>query len=126
MIRFINPLPFVADMGRSKAFYKAILNLDILADHGNFVQFSNGFALHEGRSLYQTVFGRKDPSDMPYGRGNMVLYFEAEDLDAIWPAIEGNAEIIHGIEEQDWGQRVLRCFDPDRHIVEIGEPITGV
>ena len=32
---------------------------------------------------------------------------------------------IHNIEQQPWGQRVLRFYDPDRHIIEIGEPMSA-
>jgi hypothetical protein len=32
-------------------------------------------------------------------------------------------ELIHPILQQAWGQRVFRFYDPDRHIVEIGEPM---
>ena len=36
-----------------------------------------------------------------------------------------NRLVLHVIEKQTRGQRVLRFFDPDRHIVEIGEPQDG-
>ncbi|HPK57676.1 MAG TPA: glyoxalase/bleomycin resistance/dioxygenase family protein, partial [Spirochaetota bacterium] len=32
-------------------------------------------------------------------------------------------EFIHEIEEQPWAQRVFRCYDPDKYIVEIGEKV---
>ena len=28
--------------------------------------------------------------------------------------------------EQPWGQRVFRIYDPDKHMVELGEPMTAV
>lgn len=31
------------------------------------------------------------------------------------------AEFLRVIEEQPWVQRVMRCYDPDKHLVEIGE-----
>ena len=33
---------------------------------------------------------------------------------------------VHPIREQPWGQRVFRVFDPDRHLVDIGEPMPVV
>ncbi|MBN1189325.1 MAG: hypothetical protein JXA46_06190 [Dehalococcoidales bacterium] len=33
------------------------------------------------------------------------------------------AEFIHNIKEHSWGQGAFRLFDPDYHIVEVGEPI---
>ena len=34
-----------------------------------------------------------------------------------------NIRFIHYINKQEWGQKVLRCYDPDMHIIEIGEPL---
>jgi catechol 2,3-dioxygenase-like lactoylglutathione lyase family enzyme len=50
-MRFINPIPFVRDINRSKEFYQKRLGLEILEDFGNFVLFETGFAVHEGSSL---------------------------------------------------------------------------
>lgn len=131
-LKFINPIPFVADIARAKAFYSDVLGLNILQDHGNFVQFDSGFALHEGKSLHHTVYG-EDPetgdaqvgdaeSAQSYGRGNLVLYFEDDELDATFDRIGDQLNMIHAIQQQEWGQRVFRFYDPDGHIVEIGEP----
>jgi predicted enzyme related to lactoylglutathione lyase len=121
-MKFINPLPFVADISRSKVFYQTLLQLEIIQDHETFVQFENGFAIHDGAALFQTVFGRSQKAAGPYGRNNLVLYFETEDIVSAFRRVEGNAELIHPIAQQSWGQRVFRLWDPDRHIVEIGEP----
>ncbi|WP_298983554.1 VOC family protein [uncultured Roseibium sp.] len=121
-MKFINPLPFVTDMERSKAFYRDVMCLKIIEDHGNFVRFENGFALHEGRSLLQTVFSRNPEVNEPYGRNNLVLYFEDPDIWSSFDRIVPHVELIHGIERQTWGQRVFRFHDPDRHILEVGEP----
>lgn len=32
-------------------------------------------------------------------------------------------EFIHPIQEQPWGQKVLRFYDPDRYIIEVAEPL---
>ena len=55
-MRFVNPIPFVEDIGRSKAFYQERLGLRIIEDFGNFVMFETGFAIHEGQSLEQTIW----------------------------------------------------------------------
>jgi hypothetical protein len=36
---------------------------------------------------------------------------------------ETGVEFVHPLREQPWGQRVVRVYDPDGHIVEVGEPI---
>jgi len=32
-------------------------------------------------------------------------------------------EFIHEIVEQPWGQKVMRFYDPDYHMIEVGAPI---
>lgn len=118
----MNPLPFVKDIEISKKFYTGLLGMVILEDHGNFVMFESGFAIHDGASLFRTVFGIDDANDDCYGRGNLVLYFEDADLDKTHSRISGKIDLIHEIREEPWGQRVFRFLDPDRHIVELGEP----
>lgn len=121
-MRFINPIPFVRDIVRSREFYQNRLGLKVLEDFGNFVLFESGFAIHEGAALEQTVWQKPSQSDEPYGRGNLLLYFEHDDVDAAFENIAPHVELIHPIERQAWGQRVFRFYDPDRHAVEIGEP----
>ncbi|MGQ3211437.1 MAG: VOC family protein [Shinella sp.] len=121
-MQFINPIPFVRDISRSKEFYQKRLGLKVREDFGNFVLFESGFAIHEGRSLEQTVWGKEFATEEPYGRRNLLLYFEHDDVDAAFEAIAPHVELIHPIERQAWGQRVFRFYDPDGHAVEIGEP----
>lgn len=121
-MKFVNPLPFVADIACSKRFYSDLLGLKITQDHWNFVQFEDGFALHDGAALHETIFSEKARTPSPYGRKNLVLYFEVEDIDAVFSRLADLVELIHPIKRETWGQRVFRFYDPDRHIIEIGEP----
>lgn len=121
-MRFINPIPFVRDISLSKAFYQERLGLKILEDFGGFVLFETGFAIHEGKALEQTVWRRMSGGNEPYGRKNLLLYFEDEDIDLAFKTIAPHVELIHPIERQAWGQRVFRFYDPDGHAIEIGEP----
>lgn len=120
-MKFVNPLPFVSDIKRSKEFYAGVLGLSIREDHGNFVMFEDGFAIHDGASLFRTVFSADDTTSQPYGRANLVLYFEVPDLDVAYCRISPKVDLIHQVRKEPWGQRVFRFFDPDKHIVELGE-----
>ncbi|MDI6834326.1 MAG: VOC family protein [Rhizobiaceae bacterium] len=121
-MRFINPIPFVRDIRQSKEFYQEILGLEVAEDFGSFVLFETGFAIHEGRALEQTIWGETSAATEPYGRRNLLLYFEHEDVDAAFEKIGPQVKLIHAIERQAWGQRVFRFYDPDGHAIEIGEP----
>ena len=122
-MRFVNPIPFVRDISISKIFYSEMLGLAVSHDFGNFVMFETGFAIHDGKSLEMTVWGQTSAVSGPYGRENILLYFEHDDLDALFARIGGAVNLIHPIETQAWGQRVFRFYDPDGHAIEIGEPL---
>lgn len=123
-MRFVNPIPFVRDIARSRAFYETRLGLRVLRDFGSFVLFETGFAIHDGAALEKTIWGEAAATEQAYGRRNMLLYFEDQDIDAAFARIAPHVDLIHPVERQDWGQRVFRFYDPDGHAVEIGEPQT--
>lgn len=123
-MRFVNPIIFVKDIDVSRAFYRDALGLEVEADHGTIVIFRQHFAIHDGAALTQTVWGPDGPvGQAPYGRHNLLLYFEDDDIDACFARLSGRVEMIHPIVRQAWGQRVFRFYDPDRFAVEIGEPM---
>ena len=122
-MRFVNPIPFVRDIARSRAFYTEVLDLTVLQDHGEFVLFEGGFALHAGPALETTIWGHPSKSPAPYGRQNLLLYFEVADIDGSFDKIAPHVTLIHPIENQAWGQRVFRFYDPDGHAIEVGEPV---
>lgn len=35
-------------------------------------------------------------------------------------------DYVHPVREHAWGQRVVRLYDPDRHIIEVGESLKAV
>ncbi|MGE5422359.1 MAG: VOC family protein, partial [Ignavibacteriales bacterium] len=69
-----------------------------------------------------------DGNEAPLRRNHdFELYFESDTLDQVYAKLEeAGIEWVHPMAEQPWGQRVIRFFDPDRHIIEIGEPLTSV
>ena len=34
--------------------------------------------------------------------------------------------LVHPVVEQPWGQRAIRFYDPDRHMIEVGEDLVQV
>ena len=119
-MRFVNPLPFVADIARATDFYERVVGLTVAERHEDFVRFEGGFALHEGRTLHARIAAAA-PTVGPWGRDNLVLYFETADLDAAHARIAPEAVMIHPPRREAWGGRVMRLRDPDGHVVEIGE-----
>lgn len=108
----------VKDMEISKSFYEKVLQQKILMDIGVHVTFE-GFSLQQG---YAELIGV--PSDsVQEESNNFQVYFEVEDLDTVYTELKRTPGIlwVHEIREYPWGQRDVRVYDPDKHIVEIAE-----
>ncbi len=125
---FVNTIVFVKDIEKSKSFYAEVLKQTVMQDFGALVLFENHLALHQAQSIYQTVFKQGlEEALLEQGKRNLLIYFESDQLDDMHSRVcEAGAQVIHGIERQAWGQKVFRFFDPDGHIVEIGETLDTV
>ncbi|HHT02307.1 MAG TPA: glyoxalase/bleomycin resistance/dioxygenase family protein [Firmicutes bacterium] len=125
-IRFVASLLLVQDMAVARDFYERFLGQEVYVDHGENVAFQ-GFALHDAKHFHALVFDGSSPVEGPQGRDNLELYFETMELDEVWARAQAEGiPLVHPLREQPWGQRVFRCYDPDRHIVEIAEPMPMV
>ena len=50
------------------------------------------------------------------------FYFETEDIETVCGRVRASGvDFLHSLHEEPWGQRTVRFFDPDRHLIEIGE-----
>ena len=67
-------------------------------------------------------------NEIKYKANNFELYFEEDDLDNFILKINENKNIeyLHPVKEYSWGQCVIRIYDPDKHIIEIGESMDFV
>ena len=123
-MRLKNILIVVKDIEKSKKFYKELFGLEIAADFGENVVLTEGLALQE-KNLWETFIERKSIE----GGNDAELYFEENDIDGFLKKLDDssfNIEYVNRLKEHDWGQRVIRLYDPDRHIIEIGEEMEYV
>lgn len=56
------------------------------------------------------------------------MYFEENDFDDFILRLKQipNISYVHPVIEHSWGQRVVRFYDPDKHIIEVAEDLTKV
>jgi catechol 2,3-dioxygenase-like lactoylglutathione lyase family enzyme len=121
--RFVNTIVFVKDLEKSKLFYTEVLQMKVKKDYGTIVFFENQLVLHDVNSILETIFKEKYvKTQNEQGKSNVLIYFETNKLDEFYNDIKDKVSIIHGIEKQQWGQKVFRFYDPDNHMVEFGEP----
>lgn len=125
MLKFNASLIIVNDIARSRRFYEQLLGQKVKFDFGPNVSFE-GFSIHL-KSHFQSLLG--DVAEFPVTQKAHwgELYFETDELEPIFQRLnEADVEFIHPICEQPWGQRVTRFYDPDGHIIEIGETMEAV
>lgn len=123
-MKFTCPLIAVNDIEVSRKFYQEILQQKIILNFGANVTFEGNFAL-QANFAELVGFNKKD---MVQGSHNFELYFEEEDLDSFIKHLKSSPGIkyVHDVKEYEWGQRVIRFYDPDMHMIEVGESMKMV
>lgn len=113
-----NPMLVVTDINKTVEFYKKVLGLRVIMDFGANKTLTGGLAL-------QTVESYKDfigTDSISFGGNNFEIYFEEDNFDKFVEKLkECQVEYVHTVKEHLWGQRVVRFYDPDNHIIEVGE-----
>lgn len=121
------PVIFVKDIAASRRFYEGLLEQQVAIDMGINLSFTGGFALWQVDHAHQMIFGAPVDDTGSLGHRNFEFCFETDDLDAAFARVTAaNAPCIQSPHEQPWGQRVFHVYDPDGHIVEVGELMTVV
>ncbi|MBQ4347965.1 MAG: VOC family protein [Firmicutes bacterium] len=125
-MKFKNPLLVVSDMEKSIEFYKNTLGLKVIMDLGANVTLTGGICLQTKESWMDFVdFGG---TEIIFGSNSSEIYFEEDDFAAFirkLSAIEG-INYVHRPLEHSWGQKVVRFYDPDKQIIEVGESLRTV
>jgi len=124
MLKFKCPLLAVTDLEQSISFYEEVIGDRVVMDFGANIQFEGGFALQEMKSWKSMIH-----TETVSRKNNAVeLYFEEDDFDGFVGYLKEFPEIqyVHGVEEMPWGQRIIRFYDPDFHIIEVGESMDAV
>ena len=113
----------VSDMEKSKQFYHDVLGMKVVAEFGANVTLDGGLVMQTMDTWKSFI--RTDKVLLPNNAGE--LYFEEEDLDAFLENLKQfDICYVHPLFEHRWGQRVVRFYDPDRHIIEVGEKLNTV
>ena len=122
-MQFQNPLLVVSDMDRSLSFYEQVLGLCVTLDFGANKTLTGGLCL-QTLDTWKEFIGA---DTVRFGGNSTELYFTEEDFDGFAERLNAlEIEYVHPIKEHRWGQRVVRFYDPDKHIIEVGETLTAV
>ncbi len=118
-MKFTGTVISVSDVNTSRKFYQDLFGLELYQNYGINVSFTCGLSLQQEFDWLVSV-PKETVRKRPH---NMELAFETRDFDGFLEKLRQ----YHGIEylgeviEHSWGQRVVRFYDPDGHIIEVGE-----
>ncbi len=118
-MKYVCTVISVADINSARKFYEDLFSLEVYQDYGKNIAFSCGLALQQDFDWLVNL-----PKESVLNKSNNAeIVFEEQDFDVFlsklkeYPDIECLGEVI----EHSWGQRVIRFYDLDGHIIEVGE-----
>ena len=114
----------VADINAARKFYEDLFGLELYQDYGINISFTCGLALQQDFDWLVNL-----PKESIVKKSNNTeICFEEQDFDGFldklkkYPHIEYLGEVV----EHSWVQRVIRFYDLDGHIIEVGEDMKTV
>lgn len=114
----------VADINAARKFYEDLFGLEVFQDYGRNIAFTCGLALQQDFDWLVHL-----PKENVLAKSNnMELCFEEQDFDGFLNKLKKypNVECLGEVIEHSWGQRVIRFYDLDGHIIEVGEDMKMV
>ena len=126
-MKFGCPIIAVKDVNISRNFYEKILCQKVTLDLGINIAFGNESSVFAIQADYAGLIGTDD-FKVTYKGNDHEIYFEEEDFDWFEKHLSQFDDIIyvHKTKEYSWGQRVIRFYDLDFHIIEVGESMESV
>ncbi len=116
-----NILIVVKDIERSKKFYRDLFGLEVIRDFEGNVILTEGLVLQEEK-IWREFLGKEI---VP--RNNACeLYFEDRDPEAFVEKLEKlypSVIYVNRLMTHSWGQKVVRFYDPDGNLIEVGTPV---
>ena len=121
-MRLRNVLIAVNDMDRAIRFYKEIFGLQVILNQDGNVILTEGLVLQDA-SIWKNFL---DKDLIP--KNNMAeLYFEESDIEDFVKKLEESdfeIEYVNKLMTHSWGQKVVRFYDPDGNLIEVGTPMS--
>ncbi len=116
-----NTLIVVNDIEKSRQFYEDLFGLELVLDNGGNMILTEGLVLQEKK--YWTEFiGREI---IPENNASE-LYFEEPDIEGFVEKLERyypDVRYVNRLMRHSWGQKVIRFYDPDGNLIEVGTPV---
>jgi catechol 2,3-dioxygenase-like lactoylglutathione lyase family enzyme len=125
-LNYHSAVAFVRDIETSKKFYTEVLELAVDLDFGKNVILQGGITLWEINPEHIIPEQLGLDSIRNESANRFEFCFETEDIETAWESVSrSGTDVLHSLREEPWGQRTIRFFDPDRHLIEVGESIAA-
>ena len=116
-----NVLIVVKDIERSRKFYHDLFGLDLLLDNDGNMILTEGLVLQDERIWKDFI-----NSDVVPENNSCELYFEEANLKEFVKKLEQyypDVKYVNRLMTHSWGQKVIRFYDPDGNLIEVGTPV---
>ncbi len=124
-MNFTGPLIAVKDVDASRKFYEDLLDQQVMYDFGPNILFASGFSI-QSKATWAEFIGKSEAAIIEQSN-SFELYFEEEEFDRFVEKLKSYPiQYVHDVREYPWGQRVIRFYDSDLHIIEVGESMVSV
>lgn len=114
----------VRDIKSSRKFYEDLFGLEVYQDYGRNIAFTCGLALQQDFDWLVNL----TKEEILKKSNNIELCFEEENFDDFLNKLDEYPDIqyLEDVIEHSWSQRVIRFYDLDEHIIEVGESMKDV
>ena len=116
-----NILIVVKDIEKSKQFYHDVFGLDTILDSDGNMILTEGLVLQDAKIWKEFL-----EKDVLWRNHATELYFEEKDMEGFIKKLEEYPEpieYVNALTEHSWGQKVIRFYDPDGNLIEVGTPM---
>lgn len=120
-MRLKNVLIVVKDIEKSRKFYHDLFGIDLVLDNGGNMILTEGLVLQDEK-IWKSFLGR----DILPQNNACELYFEEQDIEVFVEKLERlypSIEYVNRLMTHSWGQRVIRFYDLDGNLIEVGTPM---
>ena len=111
----------VKDIKKAERYYHDLFGLEMLVDNDGNMILSGGLVLQEEK-YWRGFIDR----DVILQNNACELYFEEENVDEFFEKLKTlypETEFVNLSMTHSWGQRVVRFYDLDGHLIEVGAPV---
>ena len=116
-----NVLIVTKDIEKSRQFYHDLFGLELDMDNDGNMVLTEGLVLQDEK-FWKSFIGK----DVIPENNSCELYFEEADIEGFVRKLESlypEVRYVNRLMTHSWGQRVVRFYDPDGNLIEVGTPM---